>query len=577
MRTIDLNGEWMGILPECAPIPMLVPGCFDTYTERKDIAVPVTLFRSITVKKCAGHYYALRFGAVSYYCVVFVNDVCIGCHEGMWDSFLLDATEALHSGENIVRLEITKPGYHDTDPFPLRQVLSGFIPDVLCTFGGIWDMVQLLESSNIFAEYHFAKGSAEGEFTMSCGLYNAPAAPAPIRVCLRVDDADGQTVYSDTAVFPAGSEVLTLCGRIENPQLWSPLSPKLYHYCANICCGEEQFTVSKQFGMRTVSHDGSKLLINGQPVYLRGALHWGYYDAAIIPNPPAETIATELEQLQAYGMNAVKHCLYIPREEYLSQADSVGMLQWVELPLWLPDPTEHLSERIRREYPRIIKQISGHPSIIFTTLGCELDNKVEDTLLRDMYTLLKKETDTLVNDNSGSGECYGGLSDGYADYFDYHFYAELNNMEQLIENFTPAWRNTMPWVFGEFCDSDVLRDLSRVRTEYGVERLMWEQKDNSKNPISLLKPDFYADTHDEKIVTSGIRENFDQKHLWSLNHSMVHRKVTLEMTRACSHICGYNITSIHDVPLCSQGLFDDMGRAKFDTAVFRQSNDDAVL
>ena len=57
----------------------------------------------------------------------------------------------------------------------------------------------------------------------------------------------------------------------------------------------------------------------------------------------------------------IKHCLYIPREEYLRQADEAGMLLWIELPLWLPDVSDELEPRILREFPRLLNQIKGHP------------------------------------------------------------------------------------------------------------------------------------------------------------------------------------------------------------------------
>lgn len=577
MKVIDLDGSWVGTLPEQPPVAMAVPGCFDSYSEYKDIATPVCLERTIWVDKSPHCHYRLYFGAVSYYCDVFVNNIAVGKHEGMWDSFMLDVTTALVNGQNTLRVEVTKQGYHESDRFPLRQVLSGFIPDVLCTFGGIWDSVRLLESKNIFLDYHYAQGDASGNFTLCAGLENTDAADQPVTARLELRDEQGVVVSTVSTDFAHGSRELELHGNIKKTCCWSPKSPYIYSYTLTLECAGELLVAENTMGFRSLRADGCKLLLNDCPVYLRGALHWGYYDKDIIPNPAQEVIDDELTKVKSYGLNAVKHCLYIPRESYLSSADRAGVLQWIELPLWLPDPTPELPERIRREYPRIIRQLCGHPSIILTTLGCELDDKVDSDLLCEMYQLLKDRTDTLVKDNSGSGECYGGLSVEYADYFDYHFYADLNHMENLLENFTPSWRNTKPWLFGEFCDSDVLRDLSVVRKAYGLQRLMWEQNDPRANPICLLKPDFYAHHHDYRIQQSGIKDNFAAKYKKSINHSMVHRKVTLEMTRAEPVVSGYNLTSIRDVPLCADGLFNDMGEPKFDLEIFRQSNADVVL
>ena len=78
------------------------------------------------------------------------------------------------------------------------------------------------------------------------------------------------------------------------------------------------------------------------------------------------------------------------------------------------------------------------------SLGCELDDKVGGAVLEEIYRLAKRELNCLVRDNSGSGECYGGLAVDYADFSDYHFYGELQNMENLMENFTPGVEAAAP-------------------------------------------------------------------------------------------------------------------------------------
>ena len=90
MRTITLDGIWQGTLPGCQPQPMQVPGCFDSYTEQKDIAQPVIFERQFDLALEKDMHYALSFEAVSYYCEIYVNDKMAGTHEGMWDSFLLE-------------------------------------------------------------------------------------------------------------------------------------------------------------------------------------------------------------------------------------------------------------------------------------------------------------------------------------------------------------------------------------------------------------------------------------------------------------------------------------------------------
>src|SRR5699024_9579704 len=73
MRTIALDGLWQGTLPGSQPQPMQVPGCFDSYTEQKDIAQPVIFERQFDLALEKDMQYALSFEAVSYYCEIYVN------------------------------------------------------------------------------------------------------------------------------------------------------------------------------------------------------------------------------------------------------------------------------------------------------------------------------------------------------------------------------------------------------------------------------------------------------------------------------------------------------------------------
>ena len=578
MEKILLNGTWQCKLPQNQIINVTVPGCWDSYTPLKNIATAVVFTKDILIEKQHGKRYFLYFGGVSYYCDVFVNGNKVGSHEGMWDRFRFDVTNSIVDGNNVITLEIFKPGYGSDDRFPVREVLSGFIPDVLCTFGGIWDDVRLEICDFCLVVSHYAKGDmvGRGQIKITVDFYRECNAS----ILVDIFSPEGKKVeclsLPPTRV-EAGQKTFILDFSIKEVLLWDIWHPNLYKYVATIVCDGLNETVERQFGFREISYDGSKLLLNGTPIYARGILHWGYYDELIIPNPSCDVIRDEINKCRQFGFNMIKHCLYIPREKYFELADQNGVLLWIELPLWLPDVSPELAERIRREYPAILEQISGHPSVVLLSLGCELDDKVEGGILEEMYILAKNNCDALVRDNSGSGECYGGLAIDFADFFDYHFYGELQNMENLMENFTPTWRNYRPWLYGEFCDSDTMRDLKQVKNQRGVEKFFWEEGDAEKNPICRLKPDFYLDKHDDRMEKSGIRNEFELIRKLSINHSLVHRKTTLEYTRAFPEICGYNITSIRDVPIATSGIFDDNMNPKFDKSVFMQINSDIAL
>lgn len=581
---ICLNGIW-SIELDNKRYEASVPGCWDALIDSKAIAGPVWYKKTITVPRLSDYNnrWILKFDAVSYYCEVFVNGIHVRNHEGMWDNFYFDVTDMIDRRmENNIELKIFKQGYDTEDKFKFREVLSGFIPDVGCTFGGIWGNVSLEEKPHVFIE----------KLHVEADINNKSA-----KAHLKVVNTSSESVSIEAKVFIKDKNKLlrTVSKRViaeakqcnkyeievgmDEVILWDIENPYLYDIELSLLTGEKEIDKSKKrFGMREIKAEGEKILLNGRPVYLRGILHWGYYPEIIHANPEKEAIKHEILKAKEMGFNTIKHCLYIPREDYYELADEMGMLLWQELPLWLPEVTPQLKERMSFEYPRIIEQLAGHPSLVMYSLGCELDSSIDAGILEEMYHMAKTYSgNLLVRDNSGSGECYGGLTVDFADFYDYHFYADLHNMENLIETFTPQWRERRPWIFGEFCDIDTYRDLRELKKKHSEKELWWSIGDKIKNPISDVKPDFFIHMQEERLKDNGLAEDTELLKELSIKHGMLHRKYTLELTRQFPEICGYNITAIRDVPIATSGIFDDNMELKFNPKEFKAFNDDIVL
>jgi hypothetical protein len=84
----------------------------------------------------------LVFHGVSYQARVFVNDELLGEHRGIWDAFAMPLI-AHRSSPIALRVEVVKNG---GKTFPVKEVLSGFLPYVFNTFGGIYKDVELVVS-----------------------------------------------------------------------------------------------------------------------------------------------------------------------------------------------------------------------------------------------------------------------------------------------------------------------------------------------------------------------------------------------------------------------------------------------
>ena len=304
---------------------------------------------------------------------------------------------------------------------------------------------------------------------------------------------------------------------------------------------------------------------------IRGILHWGWWPDRIAPAPTDAMIREEFRRVRGLGFNLVKLCLFVPTENVFRIADEMGMLLWLELPLWLPRMNAHLSKQVREEYADILAQVAQHPSIVIYSIGCELEAGVDDTLLYDLYDIARARIgNALLIVNSGSSEAYGAAEIGSSDFDDYHFYSDLHFFEPLIKHFRRDWREK-PVIFGEFVAYDDYRHPRAYagdpwwRQVYGVDAGIhrWAYTEQEQR-IAALKLPFSHDEHDELY-------ELGQK------HSVAMRKHILEATRKYKHIVGYVITCIRDTPINTAGVFDDLGHAKFSAELWQQINSETAL
>ena len=114
-------------------------------------------------------------------------------------------------------------------------------------------------------------------------------------------------------------------------RLWCPEDPKLYEVV--VIAGADR--VSDRIGFKTVSTQGSKILLNGQEVFLRGiSIHDERPGAAAGRAFSAEHARTTLGWARELGCNFVRLAHYPHNEEMVRMADEMGMLVWSEIPVY---------------------------------------------------------------------------------------------------------------------------------------------------------------------------------------------------------------------------------------------------
>lgn len=87
-----------------------------------------------------------------------------------------------------------------------------------------------------------------------------------------------------------------------------------------------------KFGVRRLTAGKTKIRLNGNAYYLRGACEHGYFPETVHPTHDKKFYVRVIKTLKKLGFNYIRFHTYIPAEEYLQAADELGILVQVECP-----------------------------------------------------------------------------------------------------------------------------------------------------------------------------------------------------------------------------------------------------
>ena len=260
----------------------------------------------------------LRFGAVNYHARVYLNGEMVCEHEGGFTPFACEVTDILREGENRVAVGVDSIRDETSVPPPVTDWE---------TYGGITRPVKLVVTPETFIDDAWVRLSADGDAILADVRLDGP-------------DASGQTVRVEIDGVNAdlsgeAGENGTWQGRAAIPadlDLWSPQDPTLY----DVTITAASDTVAERIGFRTVAVEGEQVLLNGEPIFLRGI---SMHEEELGENP-ARTITEDAarEQLtiikDELNGNFVRLAHYPHAEITTRLADEIGLLVWSEIPVY---------------------------------------------------------------------------------------------------------------------------------------------------------------------------------------------------------------------------------------------------
>ena len=341
-----------------------VPGDWNTQDERLFFYEGcVWMKRDFNYTRKSGHRAILYFGAVNYDAVVYVNGKKVGHHEGGFTPFNFDVTDVLVDGSNFVVVKIDNKRKAESVPTLIFDWWN---------YGGITRDVSLLDLPDTFIEnYSLQLLSLEGRrIGFSLKLNKAEAGRV---VGLSIPELKiKKTVTTDAE----GKAVLFMKAK---PQLWSPENPKLY----DVAIAMDDDIIHDKIGFRKIETRGKQILLNGEPVFLRGiSIHEekAFGGGRANGKEDAQLLLSWAKDL---GCNFVRLAHYPHNEWMVREAERMGIMVWSEIPCYWTVAWDNPAtlENARKQLHDMIERDINRANVIIWSIA----NETPHSNARDIF------------------------------------------------------------------------------------------------------------------------------------------------------------------------------------------------
>lgn len=570
----------------------------------------------------------LHFGAVDYWCQVYINGQLAGEHEGGYTPFTLSIRQYVHTGDNELAVRVYDPiqseiniprwpsyeSAHTSDapPFAATEIPHGK-QEWYVNVGGIWQDVTLtalpatyIKKVHVTTDIH----TGEAKFSVYFGGDLANLENGQLDIILLDDNKPIRSVSLQTG---SGSLNIQASFFVNNPKFWSPDSPYLYKVSIKLRLNDKkQDSYETRFGFREFINRDGKFFLNGEPFYLLSALDQDIYVDTIYTVPSEEYLRDEFRKAKELGLNNLRCHIKVAAPLYLDLADEMGLLVWAEIPSWrtfftrdVVHPNQlyidnSVKQRVEQTLREMIERDFNHPSIVIWTLvnedwGTSLGLSASDRAwVANLYDLCKQLDPTrLVVDNSACPSDVGINVHTKTDLEDFHIYTAIPdqaaNWERIIEQFAlhPAWTFTTEGdaqrtgqevlVLSEFGNWG-LPTLNLLRQHYHGQDPdwfelgpWWSRYDGAPGwPKNV-------EQHYKQLGLETIWGDFDKFAEATQWHEFNALKFEIEALRRQQSIGGYVITELSDIYWESNGLLDFLRNPKVFQNVFHTINSPDVI
>lgn len=313
----------------------------------------------------------IHFGGVQSAMYLWINGKEVGYHEDGMLPTEFNISKYLRKGENTLAVKVIcwSDGSYLEDQDYWR-------------FSGIYRDVSLIalprtymEDFSVYSELD--DNYRDAELHVKALIRNGKKDKYLTRITLK--DGAGTLLFSTTQPVKDGQ--VSFCEKVRNPQKWTAETPYLYQLGLELMDTEGKVyqAISQATGFRKVEIKEGKLLVNGQPIKIKGVNRHDF-DMYTGRYMTTESMVQDILLMKQHNINAVRTSHYPNHTEWYALCDRYGLYVMDEANveshgLWekgyyIGDKEEWGKAIVERNTNMVLRD-RNHPSIIFWSLGNE--------------------------------------------------------------------------------------------------------------------------------------------------------------------------------------------------------------
>jgi hypothetical protein len=336
----------------------------------------------------------LHFGAVDWRCRVWVNGRDIGQHQGGYDPFSFDITDALTwKGLEDISVCVTDPTEGDQPRGKQSRKPEGIF---YTANSGIWQTVWLEPVPMICIDRLKTIPDIDSKSAHIRVGANNLAEDLRVEILAFAGDKEAGRVTG-----PANAELVLSLASLH---LWTPDDPFLYDLKVTLKEGDKALDgVSSYFGMRKISlrkdeQDFTRIAFNDQFIFQIGTLDQGFWPDGIYTAPTDEALRSDIEFLKKSGFNLTRKHVKVEPERWYYWCDKLGLLVWQDMPSG-NNATAEGRRDFENELFRMVDHLEDHPCIVTWVLFNEGWGQYDTKPLAEK--LRQRDPSRLVDNASG--------------------------------------------------------------------------------------------------------------------------------------------------------------------------------